>query len=80
MKRRTSLGLVALFTALALILTINLEFARIKVDVRRAQTVMMTESPWRNALQGLPHGIVESASDLELKSLWQSSSSDSRVI
>ncbi|XP_074572761.1 uncharacterized protein LOC141829236 [Curcuma longa] len=79
MKRRTYLGLIALFTSLALILIINLEFERIKVDVRRVQTVVMTESPWRNALQGLPHGIIESASDLELKSLWQSSSSDSRI-
>lgn len=38
------------------------------------------QSSWRSVLQGLPQGIVESSSDLELKSLWQSSSSDSRVI
>ncbi|XP_042382244.1 uncharacterized protein LOC121974984 [Zingiber officinale] len=79
MKRRTYLGLVALFTALALVVTINLEFERIKMDAQRAQPVVASKSSWRSVLQGLPHGIVESSSDLEFKSLWQSSSSDSRI-
>ncbi|WOL17356.1 hypothetical protein Cni_G26148 [Canna indica] len=74
MKKRTSLGLVALFGAVALLLTIDLEFEHSKVDVPRQEPFGSTERTWRSSVQGLPRGIVESTSDLELKPLWHSTS------
>ncbi|CAL9084726.1 unnamed protein product [Musa textilis] len=112
MKKRTSLGLVALFTAVTLLLTMNLQFEHLKVlppriyppftaflcfapssnaDVGGGVSLFLPRSmcsstnlsclrrPWRSALQGLPRGIVESTSDLELKPLWKSTSFESRV-
>ncbi|URD99620.1 lysine ketoglutarate reductase trans-splicing related 1 [Musa troglodytarum] len=79
MKKRTSLGLVALFTAVTLLLTMNLQFEHLEMEVQQHQPFVSTERPWRSALQGLPRGIVESTSDLELKPLWKSTSFESRV-
>ncbi|CAL9073714.1 unnamed protein product [Musa acuminata var. zebrina] len=79
MKKRTSLGLVALFTAVTLLLTMNLQFEHLKMDVRQHEPFVSTERPWRSALQGLPRGIVESTSDLELRPLWKSTSFESRA-
>ncbi|KAG6482905.1 hypothetical protein ZIOFF_059544 [Zingiber officinale] len=51
-----------------------------QVDAQRAQPIVVSKSSWWSVLQGLPHGIVESSSNLEFKSLWQSSSSDSKFL
>ncbi|KAG6510305.1 hypothetical protein ZIOFF_028314 [Zingiber officinale] len=75
MKRRTYL-LPPLLMSVAPFL--SLLFTS-QMDAQRAQPVVASKSSWRSVLQGLPHGIVESSSDLEFKSLWQSSSSDSRI-
>ncbi|CAL9072446.1 uncharacterized protein LOC135635631 [Musa acuminata AAA Group] len=78
MKKRTSLGLVALFTSLTLLITMNLQFEHLKIDVQHHEPFVSTETPWGGALQGLPRGIVESTSDLKLKPLWMSSSFESK--
>ncbi|KAJ3692960.1 hypothetical protein LUZ60_012055 [Juncus effusus] len=69
MKRRTSFGFVALLMAFVLIATMRIQHEHLKIDFRASEFNGKQER-WRRGLEGLPRGIVEGTSDLELKPLW----------
>ncbi|KAJ4773738.1 lysine ketoglutarate reductase trans-splicing-like protein (DUF707) [Rhynchospora pubera] len=75
MKPRSSFGFVAVFMLFVLIATIKIQNEHLKIDLRASQLRGQQQVTGRRGLEGLPRGIVEETSDLELKPLWEKSRS-----
>ncbi|XP_008802591.1 uncharacterized protein LOC103716387 isoform X2 [Phoenix dactylifera] len=75
MKKRASCGIVALLMALVLfgVMTMKIQNENLKMDMRH-QSFESPKRRLRNRIDGLPRGVVQSTSDMELKRLWASSS------
>ncbi|XP_078176554.1 uncharacterized protein LOC144570423 isoform X2 [Carex rostrata] len=75
-KPRTSFGFVAVFMAFVLIATIKIQHEHLKIDLRASEFKGgQQQERWRRGLEGLPRGIVEKTSNLELRPLWEKSRS-----
>ncbi|XP_073012549.1 uncharacterized protein [Typha latifolia] len=72
MKPPISFGFVAVLIALLLLSTMKIQHDHLKIILRRTPS-MQTQGEWRNELEGLPRGIVESTSDMDLKPLFRTS-------
>ncbi|XP_020112654.1 uncharacterized protein LOC109727153 isoform X2 [Ananas comosus] len=77
MKPSTSFGFIALLMALVLLATMKIQYEHLKMDLQRYSS---TASPrvLRSELEGLPRGIVEATSDMDLKPLSKISRSKDR--
>ncbi|OAY83790.1 hypothetical protein ACMD2_02942 [Ananas comosus] len=77
MKPSTSFGFIALLMALVLLATMKIQYEHLKMDLQRYSS---TASPrvLRSELEGLPRGIVEATSDMDLKPLSTISRSKDR--
>nr|CAD1821064.1 unnamed protein product [Ananas comosus var. bracteatus] len=72
MKQTTSFGFFALLMALALLITMKIQTKHLEMDLTRNPS-LPTEREWRGELQGLPRGIIEPTTDMELKSMLKNS-------
>nr|CAD1821096.1 unnamed protein product [Ananas comosus var. bracteatus] len=72
MKQTTSFGFFALLMALALLITMKIQNKHLEMDLTRNPS-LPTEREWRGELQGLPRGIIEPTTDMELKSMLKNS-------
>lgn len=71
MKKRTSYSFVAILIAAVFFLSMKIQFEHTKKQNRLIKEEIEVE--WRNDLESLPRGIVQSESDLELRPLWETS-------
>ncbi|KAF5472013.1 hypothetical protein F2P56_008763 [Juglans regia] len=81
MRQMVFMGLVCAITLLVVYRITNYQYQQTEMDkeLHRFDTIKESHLGSRNLLDGLPSGIMQARSDLELRPLWSSSSSRSNV-
>ncbi|XP_008778204.2 uncharacterized protein LOC103698025 isoform X2 [Phoenix dactylifera] len=75
MKTQASFGLVFLLMTLVIFvaMTMKIQYENLTMDMGQ-QSFESTKRQWRNRIDALPRGVVESTTDMALKPLWERSS------